>query len=58
MDEKAAARIAKARGKTDPFSKRADMAARNNKEQKGDGPDGSSGKSDTGQKKGDGGQEK
>ncbi|KAI5854097.1 hypothetical protein GGS23DRAFT_601639 [Durotheca rogersii] len=33
MDEKSAARIAKSRGKNDSFAKRADMAARNNKDQ-------------------------
>ncbi|KAI1082649.1 hypothetical protein F5B20DRAFT_510843 [Whalleya microplaca] len=35
MDDKAAERISKARGKTDSFAKRADMAARNNKDRKG-----------------------
>ncbi|KAK8018256.1 hypothetical protein PG991_007446 [Apiospora marii] len=36
MDEKAAEHIAKARGKNDPFAKRADMAARStNKDQAG-----------------------
>ncbi|KAI1773728.1 hypothetical protein F4818DRAFT_99887 [Hypoxylon cercidicola] len=58
MDEKAAARIAKSRGKKDGFSKRADMAARNNKDQKGEGDDGPSGKSDSSQKKDDSGQDK
>ncbi|KAK9424934.1 putative SMP domain-containing protein [Seiridium unicorne] len=33
MDAKAAARIAKARGKNDDFAKRADMASRNNSQQ-------------------------
>ncbi|KAI0098376.1 hypothetical protein F4814DRAFT_453456 [Daldinia grandis] len=58
MDEKSAARIAKSRGKTDPFAKRADMAAKNNKDQKGDSSDGSWRKSDSSEKKNDGGQEK
>ncbi|OTA95965.1 hypothetical protein M434DRAFT_28260 [Hypoxylon sp. CO27-5] len=58
MDEKSAARIAKSRGKNDPFAKRAEMAARNNKDQKGEGSDRTRRKSDSGQKKGDGGQEK
>ncbi|KAI1411504.1 hypothetical protein F5Y13DRAFT_191120 [Hypoxylon sp. FL1857] len=58
MDEKSAARIAKSRGKNDPFAKRAEMAARNNKDQKGEGSDRTWRKSDSGQKKGDGGQEK
>ncbi|KAI1462976.1 uncharacterized protein F4812DRAFT_464189 [Daldinia caldariorum] len=57
MDEKSATRIAKSRGKNDPFAKRADMAARNNKDQKGDGSDGSWRKSDSDQKKNDSGQE-
>ncbi|KAI0848695.1 hypothetical protein F5Y00DRAFT_262168 [Daldinia vernicosa] len=58
MDEKSAARIAKSRGKTDPFARRADMAAKNNKDQKGDNSDESWRKSDSSQKKNDGGQEK
>ncbi|KAI1478581.1 hypothetical protein K445DRAFT_25585 [Daldinia sp. EC12] len=58
MDEKSAARIAKSRGKSDSFAKRADMAARNNKDQKGDSSDGSWRKSDSDQKKNDSGQEK
>ncbi|KAI1656132.1 hypothetical protein F4813DRAFT_391115 [Daldinia decipiens] len=58
MDEKSAARIAKSRGKTDPFAKRANMAAKNNKDQKGDSSDGSSRKSDSAQKKDDADQEK
>ncbi|KAI1804610.1 hypothetical protein F4811DRAFT_552653 [Daldinia bambusicola] len=57
MDEKSAARIAKSRGKNDPFAKRADMAARNNKDQKRDGSDESWRKSDSDQKKNDSGQE-
>lgn len=59
MDEKSAARIAKSRGKNDPFAKRADMSARNHKEDKGEGS-GVSGqkKTDPNQKKDDGGQEK
>ncbi|KAI4864511.1 hypothetical protein F4820DRAFT_332382 [Hypoxylon rubiginosum] len=58
MDEKSAARIAKSRGKKDGFAKRADMAARNNKDQKGEGSDGPPQKSDSGEKKNDGGQDK
>ncbi|KAI0836132.1 hypothetical protein F5Y06DRAFT_298852 [Hypoxylon sp. FL0890] len=58
MDEKSAARIAKSRGKNDPFAKRAEMAARNNKGEKSEGSDGTRRKSDSGQKKSDGGQEK
>ncbi|KAG4218131.1 hypothetical protein PC116_g33389 [Phytophthora cactorum] len=42
----------------DSFAKRADMAARNNKDQKGDSSDGSWRKSDSDQKKNDSGQEK
>ncbi|KAI0893205.1 hypothetical protein F4806DRAFT_213489 [Annulohypoxylon nitens] len=61
MDDQSAARIAKSRGKNDPFAKRADMAARNNKEQKGESSEGSEGsgqKGDSSQKKDDGQQEK
>lgn len=58
MDENAAARIQKARGQKDSFAKRAEMAARNNKDQKRDGLDGSWRKSDSGQKKADGNPEK
>ncbi|KAF2997537.1 hypothetical protein E8E14_005421 [Neopestalotiopsis sp. 37M] len=36
MDAKAAARIAKARGKNDEFARRAAMASRNNSERAGD----------------------
>ncbi|KAI2622653.1 hypothetical protein GGS26DRAFT_593945 [Hypomontagnella submonticulosa] len=57
MDDKSAARIAKSRGKNDSFAKRADMAARNNRDQKGGG-EGSGRKDDSSQKKGDGGQTK
>ncbi|RYP61475.1 hypothetical protein DL771_010117 [Monosporascus sp. 5C6A] len=39
MDEKAAKRIADARGKKDPFAKRADLAARNNRDRAGSGVD-------------------
>ncbi|KAK8131008.1 hypothetical protein PG984_007446 [Apiospora sp. TS-2023a] len=46
MDEKAAERIAKARGKNDPFAKRADMAARNNKDNTGGTSDTSSRRAD------------
>lgn len=42
----------------DPFAKRAGMAAKNNKDQRGDSSDGSWRKSDSNQKKKDGGQEK
>ncbi|KAI6088231.1 hypothetical protein F4821DRAFT_258064 [Hypoxylon rubiginosum] len=60
MDEKAAARIAKSRGKSDGFARRADMAARNNNDnKKGEGSsDGASRKDDSSQKKNDGGQDK
>ncbi|KAI1759259.1 hypothetical protein GGR53DRAFT_471517 [Hypoxylon sp. FL1150] len=58
MDEKAAARIAKSRGKSDSFARRADMAARNNKDQKGDSTDGVPRKDDSSAKKNDGGQDK
>ncbi|KAI2627507.1 hypothetical protein GGR54DRAFT_636635 [Hypoxylon sp. NC1633] len=58
MDEKSAARIAKSRGKNDPFAKRADMAARNNKDQKGDGPDGPRQKTDSSPNKDDSVREK
>ncbi|KAI2464512.1 hypothetical protein F4781DRAFT_436363 [Annulohypoxylon bovei var. microspora] len=60
MDDKSAARIAKSRGKNDSFAKRADMAARNNKDQKGEGSDGAGqkGDGDASQKKDDGRQEK
>ncbi|KAK7992259.1 hypothetical protein PG996_012728 [Apiospora saccharicola] len=47
MDEKAAERIAKARGKNDPFAKRADMAARNNKDNTGGTSDASSRRGDS-----------
>ncbi|KAK6850844.1 hypothetical protein PG990_008248 [Apiospora arundinis] len=57
MDEKAAERIAKARGKNDPFAKRADMAARNNKDQSG-GSDSSWRRDDSSGGKGKGKQEK
>ncbi|KAI1370292.1 hypothetical protein F4677DRAFT_451564 [Hypoxylon crocopeplum] len=53
MDDKSAARIAKSRGKNDSFAKRADMAARNNKDGKGDGSDGPGRKTDSDQKKDD-----
>ncbi|KAI1105403.1 hypothetical protein F4804DRAFT_331313 [Jackrogersella minutella] len=58
MDDKSAARIAKSRGKNDPFARRADMAARNNKEQKGEGSDGARQKGGSSQKGDDGRQEK
>ncbi|KAI1135428.1 hypothetical protein F5Y05DRAFT_170923 [Hypoxylon sp. FL0543] len=59
MDEKSAARIAKSRGKNDDFAKRAERAARNNKGEKGEGSDGTWRKGEySGQKKGDGGQDK
>ncbi|KAI0381069.1 hypothetical protein F5Y04DRAFT_281043 [Hypomontagnella monticulosa] len=59
MDEKSAARIAKSRGKNDPFAKRADMAAKNNRDQKGDTAEGSGRKdSSGGDKKGDSSQAK
>ncbi|KAI0012408.1 hypothetical protein F4779DRAFT_614613 [Xylariaceae sp. FL0662B] len=51
MDDKAAQRISKARGKSDPFSKRADMAARNNKDRTG-------GSADVSWRKGDADQDK
>ncbi|KAK7943231.1 uncharacterized protein PG986_012344 [Apiospora aurea] len=58
MDEKAAERIAKARGKNDPFAKRAGMAARNDKDRTGGGSDISWRKDDPTNSEGKGKQEK
>ncbi|KAL7620011.1 hypothetical protein AAE478_010560 [Parahypoxylon ruwenzoriense] len=58
MDEKSAARIAKSRGKNDSFAKRAEMAARNNRDQRDDGPDSPRRVSESAQKKDGGGQDK
>ncbi|KAI0157055.1 hypothetical protein GGR52DRAFT_187000 [Hypoxylon sp. FL1284] len=58
MDEKSAARIAKARGKKDSFARRADMAARNNKDQKVEESGEAAHKGESSQEKSEGSQNK